>query len=54
MFAVIAAIIFGLELLLQFIGGHLGSITFEEMTTAGLLFIALHLATGYGWRGRRR
>jgi len=54
MFAVIAAIIFGLELLLEIIGGHLGSITFTEMTTAGLLFIALHLATGYGWRGRRR
>src|SRR5262249_51184978 len=54
MFAILAAIVFGLELLFEFVHGHLGSITFEEMTTAGFLFIALHLATGYTWRGRRR
>ena len=41
MFAIIAAVIFALELLLEIIGGHLGSITFTELTTAGLLCIAL-------------
>ncbi|HKD98612.1 MAG TPA: hypothetical protein VKB69_13615 [Micromonosporaceae bacterium] len=53
MFAIIAAVIFALELLLEIINGHLGSITMTELTTAGLLCIALHLATGYTWRRRR-
>jgi hypothetical protein len=55
MFAIIAAIIFALELLFEFVGAKLGSITTDEMTTAGLMFFALHFAHTGGWgRGSRR
>ncbi len=61
MFAIIAAVLFGLLLLLELAGADLGPVLDAgTLTTAGLLCIALHLAgvgTGwrsYGWRGRRR
>jgi hypothetical protein len=53
MFAVIAAILFGLALLLDLIGAKLGSITLLEWELAGLMFFALHFAYTGGW-GRRR
>ncbi|HZN17837.1 MAG TPA: hypothetical protein VFB84_06545 [Micromonosporaceae bacterium] len=61
MFAVIAAIMFGLALLLVWIKENLGEIiTPTTLLYGGLLFLALHLAgvgTGWGWRrsyrGRR-
>jgi hypothetical protein len=59
-FAIIAAVLFGLLLLLELAGADLGPILDQgTLTTAGLLCIALHLAgvgTGWrtGWRGRRR
>jgi len=57
MFAIIAAIIFGLALLLDFLNVQLGD-AFTNLTliTAGLLCLALH-AAGVGasttWRRRR-
>jgi hypothetical protein len=60
MFAVIAAIIFGLALLLDFADASLGdAFTNATLMTAGLLCLALHLAgvgAGSRWRGgwRRR
>jgi amino acid transporter len=61
MFAIIAAILFGLALLLQLIGENIGVLTPAVLTTAGLLFVALHLAgfaTAYhrngNWRRGRR
>jgi hypothetical protein len=60
-FAIIAAVLFGLLLLLELAGASLGPVLDAgTLTTAGLLCIALHLAgagTGwrsYGWRRRRR
>lgn len=54
MFAIIAAVIFGLALLFELIGQRLGSITISEMELAGLMFFALHFAyTGGMRRGRR-
>jgi hypothetical protein len=59
MFAIIAAIIFGLALLLDFANANLGE-AFDSNTLlmAGLLFLALHLAgVGVGswaWRRARR
>jgi len=52
MFAIIAAIIFGLALLLDLIGQHLGSISYNELLYAGLMFFALHFAYTGGWRRR--
>jgi len=54
MFAVIAAVLFGIVLLLQLAGREFGPLlTPVILTTAGLLFVALHLAgVGTGWRGR--
>lgn len=57
MFAVIAAIIFGLALLLDFLDVSLGdAFTNQTLVTAGLLCLALH-AAGVGatttWRRRR-
>ncbi len=44
MFATIAAVLFGLALILQLINETIGSvITPATLTTAGLLFVALHL-----------
>lgn len=53
MFAVIAAVLFGLALLFELLKTHLDIITPTVLTTAGLLFFALHF-TSSGWRGRRR
>lgn len=51
MFAVIAAVLFGLALLLDLIDESLGFLTTGTLTLAGLLFIALHLMPGRGrWR----
>lgn len=59
MFAIIAAILFGLALLLDLIGESLGPLfTPGTLVTAGLLFVALHLAgfatavRGRNWRRR--
>jgi hypothetical protein len=51
MFAIIAAVLFGLALLLNLIGEEVGIITSTTLMLAGLLFVALHLMPG---RGRRR
>lgn len=55
MFAIIAAILFGLALLFELTGTTLGTkITATTLTTAGLLCVALHLAgVMTGWRGGR-
>ena len=54
MFATIAAVLFGLALILQLIGESIGTlITPATLTTAGLLFVALHLGGFSAWRGRR-
>ena len=52
MFAIIAAVLFGLALLLHLIGESIGFITSGTLMLAGLLFVALHLMPGRG-RGRR-
>ena len=44
MTAIVAAVLFGLALLLQLLGTSLGIIGPEILTTAGLLCVALHLA----------
>ena len=56
MFAIIAAVLFGLALLFELIGQSFGPvITVATLTTAGLLCVALHLAgAGTVWRGRGR
>lgn len=52
MFAIIAAIMFGLALLLELLDESLGSVvTPLTLTLAGLLFVALHLMPHRGrWR----
>ena len=53
MMAIIAAILFGLALLFNITGTHLGSISILDLELAGLLFFALHFAVWRrGW-GRR-
>ncbi|GHJ44462.1 MULTISPECIES: hypothetical protein [Catellatospora] len=54
MFAVIAAILFGLALLLDLVNESIGSLfTPTTLVTAGLLFLALHMAGAGGYvRGR--
>jgi len=55
MFAVIAAVIFALILILDLAKTDLGSVlTTGFLTTAGFLCIALHLAGAGGWRRRFR
>jgi hypothetical protein len=59
MLAIVAAIIFGLALLLDLADANVGdAFTPITLITAGLLCLALHLAgvaTSTGWmRGRRR
>jgi hypothetical protein len=54
MFAVIAAVLFGLALLFALLKTHLDVITVEVLMLAGLLFLALHLTSAGSWRGRRR
>lgn len=55
MMAIVAAILFALALLFELakLGGDV--INSGTLTTAGLLFVALHLAgIGSRWRSRRR
>jgi len=58
MFAIIAAVIFGLALLLDLADADVGdAFTPITLITAGLLCLALHLAgvgSGWNWRSRRR
>ena len=52
MFAKIAAVLFGLALLIDLLNiGTNDIINVTTLTTAGLLFVALHL--GFGWSPRR-
>jgi hypothetical protein len=52
MFAVIAAVLFALALLLNLIGESIGIVTATTLMLAGLLFVALHLMPGFGRRRR--
>jgi hypothetical protein len=52
MFAVIAAVLFGLAVLLELIDESLGEVTPRLLELAGLLFLAIHLIPS--WRGRWR
>lgn len=55
MFAIIAAILFGLALLLQLLEESMGTvITASTLTTAGLVFVALHLGGVGSFVPRRR
>jgi hypothetical protein len=46
MFAIIAAVLFGLALLLDLLGESLGIVSPGTLMLAGLLFVALHLMPG--------
>jgi hypothetical protein len=58
MFAIVAAVILGLSLILDWSDAKVSdAFTPQTLLTAGLLCIALHLAgigTSTKWRGRRR
>jgi hypothetical protein len=58
MFAILAAVIFALSLILDWSDAKVSdAFTAQTLLTAGLLCIALHLAgigTSASWRGRRR
>jgi hypothetical protein len=55
MFAIVAAILFGLALLLDLFNTDLGgTVTIQTIVTAGLLFIALHVSGAGTWRPRPR
>jgi hypothetical protein len=56
MLAVIAAIIFGIQLLLDWTNTKTSdAFTWQTLITLGLLFLALHLAgVGSGWTWRTR
>jgi hypothetical protein len=55
MFAVIAAVLLGLALLLELIDETLGElVTPRTLELAGLLCIAIHLIPAWGGRGRWR
>jgi hypothetical protein len=55
MFAIIAAVLFGLALLFSLTATALGTINTTTLMLAGLLCVALHLAGVLtGWRGGRR
>jgi len=57
MLAIIAAILFALALIFELAKAGGDVINSTTLTTAGLLFVALHLAGALGWgtryRGRR-
>lgn len=54
MFAIIAAVLFAIVLVLNLAGKDLGPVlTSGFLTTAGFLCIALHLAGAGGWRRYR-
>jgi hypothetical protein len=52
MFAIIAAVLFGLALLLELLDETIGDVvTPQTLMLAGLMFVALHLLPGRrGWR----
>ncbi|GAA2530779.1 hypothetical protein [Pilimelia columellifera] len=55
MFAIIAAVLFGLALLLQLVGTALGPLTPTVLMLAGLMCVALSMTgIGAGWRYNRR
>lgn len=62
MFAIIAAVIFGLALILDLANAALGTITSGTLLIAGLLCVALHMAgiganargRSFAWRRTRR
>ncbi|APU16393.1 MULTISPECIES: hypothetical protein [Actinoalloteichus] len=55
MIAIIAAVLFGLALILDIAGASLGLVSSGLLTTAGLLCLALHLGgVGSNRRARRR
>lgn len=56
MMAIVAAVLFGIALLLMLLDLSVGPLlTPSILTTAGLLFVALQLAgIGPAWRGRSR
>jgi hypothetical protein len=61
MTAIVAAVLFGLALILELTGVSIEIITSQVLITAGLLCVALHLAgvgtrsySGGGWRRARR
>ena len=54
MFAVIAAVLFGLALLLALIGRDLDVINSTTLMLAGLMFLALQFAGITSWSRRRR
>lgn len=54
MFAIVAAVCFGLALLLELIDESLGDlVTVRTLALAGLLFVALHMVPVRGRRWRR-
>jgi hypothetical protein len=54
MFAIVAAIIFGIALLIDLLNVQMGDeITMTTLTLAGLLFLALQWAVGGRFAGRR-
>jgi|SwirhirootsSR3_FD_contig_31_7593860_length_270_multi_2_in_0_out_0_1 hypothetical protein len=54
MFAVIAAVLFGLALLFELLKTHFDVVTPLVLTTAGLVFLALHFTGTGAWRRSRR
>ncbi|GGJ78668.1 hypothetical protein GCM10010123_05770 [Pilimelia anulata] len=56
MFAILAAVLFGIAAIVQLFGLRLGGpLGAGPLTTLGLLCVALHLAgVGAGWRAGRR
>jgi hypothetical protein len=58
MLAIVAAVLFGLALILQLAGVTLGPLDSQLLVVAGLLCLALHLAgvgsRTSGWRRSRR
>jgi hypothetical protein len=56
MFAIVAAVLFGLALIFNLVHQSLGPIGVTTLLLAGLLFLALHFAApwrGRGYKGRR-
>ena len=57
MLALIAAIVFAIALLVDWLGVGSDFFNYQTLDTIGLLLVALHLAgfgAGYDWRGRGR
>jgi hypothetical protein len=53
MFAVVAAILLGIALLLDLFNAHLtGRLSIGLIELAGLFFLALHFASTHGWSRR--